>query len=206
MANPWNSVTTLTSAAFGFEAPIDGTRVDFSAAAMMSFSGVSALISITPGLTPVKFDLNLHHGVMIQGRVTNRVTGAAVEGAWMHFIPWPDNPNLKGMTEYGGGSMHGSQTRYQTDHVGRFRVVGLPGRGLVEISHVTGPFPSGQGFGDIKGLPDAQQFLMVAGALFPSADTTPAVRETQIRDADAQVQVDFELEPGKQARQRVVVG
>jgi hypothetical protein len=156
------------------------------------------------GLEPVKFDLELHRGVPIRGRVTDKSSGAPVEGARMFFIPWPDNPNLAGLAEYGHGWVHGSQMRYLTDHDGRYALVGLPGRGLVEVICPTQPFPTGQGFGEIKDLRTAEQFMKVAGALTPSVNLTTAVKETHIGEQDADVLANIELDPGKRLTLNIV--
>ena len=55
--------------------------------------------------------------------------------------------------------------RYLTDHEGRYALVGLRGRGLVEVICPTQPFPPGQGLREITDLPTPEQFLKVAGAL-----------------------------------------
>ena len=39
------------------------------------------------GLEPVRFDLELHRGVPIRGRLTDKISGAPVEGARMHLYP-----------------------------------------------------------------------------------------------------------------------
>jgi protocatechuate 3,4-dioxygenase beta subunit len=156
------------------------------------------------GLEPVKFDLELHRGVPIRGRVTDKSSGAPVEGARMFFIPWPDNPNIAGMAEYGHGWVHGSQMRYLTDHDGRYALVGLPGRGLIEVDCPTQPFPPGQGLRDITDLPTPQQFLKVAGALMPSANYTTAVKETHIGEKDADALANIELDPGKRLTLNIV--
>ncbi len=156
------------------------------------------------GLEPVKFELELHRGVPIRGRVTDKSSGAPVEGARMFFIPWPDNPNLAGLAEFGHGRVHGSQMRYLTDHDGRYALVGLPGRGLVEVVCPTQPFPPGQGLREITDLPTPQQFLKVAGALMPSANLTTAVKETHIGEQDVDVLANIELDPGKRLTLNIV--
>lgn len=81
------------------------------------------------GFETVKLDLDLNRGVLIEGRVTDKVSGVPLENTPMHYVPWPDIPHIKGTAEARMATT-GPQDRYQTDRDGRYRLVGVPGRFL----------------------------------------------------------------------------
>src|SRR5262249_26592399 len=115
-------------------------------------------VPAAPGLAAAKLDLNLHRGVLIEGRATDKSTGEPIAGARMTYAPWPDNPNIKGLTQFNGFNLTGPQSRFPTNRDGRFTIVGLPGRGLVELNCPSHPYPNGQGMADIKDLPNPDTF------------------------------------------------
>jgi hypothetical protein len=150
-------------------------------------------------LQPVKFDLDLRRGVPIHGRLTDRLTGAPIEGACIIYVPWPSNPNIRGLPEFNRYYMPGTiqQDRYQTDRHGRFTQVGFPGRGLLEVYNPPRPYPTGQGFHAIKELPNYGEFMKIAGAVAPSPRVTTAVKEIHIGDGQESVTADIRLESTK---------
>ena len=151
----------------------------------------------------MKFDLELHRGVLIQGRVTDKITGEPVEGADLRLVPWPDNPRFKALPEFNGGRVLGGQDRYRTDHDGRYQLVGLPGRGLVELELGSGWFPHGQGLREIADLPDRRQFWKFG--FYPIPGVSPAaVKELSVREQDDHVVADFSLDPGKRVTLNIV--
>jgi beta-lactamase regulating signal transducer with metallopeptidase domain/protocatechuate 3,4-dioxygenase beta subunit len=85
-----------------------------------------------PGLGPVPFDIELKRGLWIIGRVADSRTGRPVQAA-IHYYPFLANANAKGYRNFDANrySVEWTGTRYRTDADGRFRVVGLPGRGIL---------------------------------------------------------------------------
>ncbi len=122
----------------------------------------------------------------------------------MSFIPWPDNPNVAGMPEFRQGAA-GLWNRYLTDRDGRYKLVGLMGRGLVQVNDPTQPYPPGQGFDAIADLPNFREFQKVQGpAMSPFADFTTAIKETRIDERDQEIRADFELARGKRLTLNVI--
>src|SRR5262249_15850504 len=87
-----------------------------------------------PGLGPVHYDIALHRGIWITGRVTDAITSRPVQAA-IHYYPYLANTHAQGFPNFRANSMSANWTgnRYHTDAEGRFRVVGLPGRGIVAV-------------------------------------------------------------------------
>ena len=71
-------------------------------------------------------DFNLASGVWIEGRITDKQTGKGLTGTVAYFIQ-TNSPN-QGMA----GSLHVDEREtMRSDADGHFRIVGLPGPGLV---------------------------------------------------------------------------
>jgi RNA polymerase sigma factor (sigma-70 family) len=85
-------------------------------------------VSDTPGLAPIAADFVMAKGVMVSGRVTERGTGKPVRAS-LRYLPLADNKffaNTPGKDIYRFASLGDS-----TDAEGRFRLVALPGSGVI---------------------------------------------------------------------------
>jgi RNA polymerase sigma factor (sigma-70 family) len=82
-----------------------------------------------PGLDPVTLDVGLMRGVWIEGRLTDKVTGKPVKGSVEYFSMY-SNPNRPDYPGYEGAWLGGLVGAMED---GSFRVVGLPGPGLVAV-------------------------------------------------------------------------
>jgi RNA polymerase sigma factor (sigma-70 family) len=87
----------------------------------------------TEGLAPVTVDFELKRGVWIEGKLTDKVTGKPVGGAGVEYLSMYSNPNL--LRDYPGfvGSINFHTFPVKAD--GSYRVVGLPGPGLIGVLH-----------------------------------------------------------------------
>jgi RNA polymerase sigma factor (sigma-70 family) len=82
-------------------------------------------IKDTPGLEPLTVDFELDRGVLLRGRLTDKVTGKPVQG-WVSSVPLADNPNRKLFAVVGGAQV-------QTAADGSFSFVAVPGPGLLLV-------------------------------------------------------------------------
>ena len=91
-------------------------------------------VAAGPGLGPVRFDIALHKGIWIAGRVTDAETGRPVQAA-IHYYPYLANKHAEGFPNFRANSIsfYWTASRYRADAEGRFRVVALPGRGIVAV-------------------------------------------------------------------------
>ncbi|MGH7136384.1 MAG: hypothetical protein ACREHD_11635, partial [Pirellulales bacterium] len=137
-------------------------------------------------------DFELSRGVWLAGRVTDKATGRGVEGV-VSYHAFADNPNLK-RTGDGFSPATFKTTRANTDSEGDFRLLVLPGRGLV-AADAGGGYAIGIGSDKLR---DPKAGI--------SSETQPNIRPEQCNaiievviaeDADA-VRYDIELEPGRQ--------
>jgi hypothetical protein len=111
-----------------------GNRVLVLAAKGQPYLDSMVDIPDSPGLDPVALDIGLKRGVAIEGRVTDKWTGDPLS-AYVEYSAFRDNPNLAEAPGYAEARVQG---RYQTEPDGSFRVVGLPGRGVVSAIYIGG--------------------------------------------------------------------
>ena len=96
----------------------------------------------TPGLDPVSLDIGLKRGIVIEGRVTDKQTGSPLK-AFVSYNAYKDNPHFRAP----GFQEARVWGQYQTEPDGSFRVVGLPGRGLIAAMCIGGGKQYLQGIG-----------------------------------------------------------
>ncbi len=97
----------------------------------------SADVPDSPGLGPVMVDFALKRGVWIEGKVTDKVTGKPVRGDVEYFSLY-SNPNL--LSDYPGFIATIMFNTVGTKEDGSYRVVGLPGPGLVGVLYHLGTY------------------------------------------------------------------
>ncbi len=101
-----------------------------------------------PGLEPVVFDISLTRGIVIEGRVTDKRTGEPLK-SYVEYNVYRDNPHLSDAPGFGDARIWG---QHETEPDGHFRVIGLPGRGLICALYI------GRGKAYLRGtgLPDGR--------------------------------------------------
>jgi beta-lactamase regulating signal transducer with metallopeptidase domain/5-hydroxyisourate hydrolase-like protein (transthyretin family) len=157
-----------------------------------------------PGIEPAQLDLDLHRGVWVTGRVTDKGTGRGVQ-ARVYYIVSPDNPLAEQLPEFRSAAhiIH-VQDRYRTQADGSYRVVALPGHGIIGVKTLSPEFPSSQGFEEIPDLANRDAYSNYNMALTPTKKAPTAVKEVHIADNGQNVVCDFELDRGRQITIRVV--
>lgn len=88
----------------------------------------------SPGLDPVTIDIELRRGVWIEGRITDKLTGQPVQTQVEYFSMY-GNPNLR---DYPGFIATIPFHLVPTKDDGTYRIVGLPGPGLIGVFHEDG--------------------------------------------------------------------
>lgn len=158
------------------------------------------------GASPVEIDL--HKGIWIEGKVTDKETGSPVAGACLCYLPFLDNKFARGAPEFHlGGDTEGSmyEQRYVSKSDGTFRLVGLPGRAIVGAVVYSGkPYRRGAGAESIKGMDEKGHFAtynnpLTAGRYFPTS-----MKEINPAEGAETVHLDIALDPGAKVHLRVV--
>jgi RNA polymerase sigma factor (sigma-70 family) len=96
---------------------------------------VHAEVADTPGFEPVTVDFDLKRGVWIEGKVTDKETGNHVEGQVEYFAAG-ENRNLKDYPGYAGTftPLFDNKPALIDRKDGSYRVVGLPGPGVLYVT------------------------------------------------------------------------
>jgi beta-lactamase regulating signal transducer with metallopeptidase domain len=100
---------------------------------------------------PVTRDFALKRGVIARGRVTDKVTGKPIRANLDYFI-LDDNPHLKEYPKY--GTIRAGMP-YHCDENGQFKIVVMPGRGILGARFGNDTYRLGVGIENIKGLTEA---------------------------------------------------
>jgi protocatechuate 3,4-dioxygenase beta subunit len=155
------------------------------------------------GTEPARLDIELHRGVWVTGRVTNAAAGKPV-AAQMHYVPFPDNSSARDTPEFVDRSHDDIQDRYRTRADGTYRLVALPGRGIVGVESISDACPGGQGYDAIPGIEDRKAFEKFGGVFAPTRKFPTAVKEIHPKLGEREVICDFALQPGRTVTLRVV--
>src|SRR5262249_46189745 len=102
-----------------------------------------------PGTGPFSFDMALKRGVLVRGRLTNKVTGQPLHGS-LTYRAFRDNPHLDGYPNFKRDSLE-MHIVIQGDD-GRFAIPALPGRGLIAARAIEEGYLHGIGADAIKGF------------------------------------------------------
>ena len=144
-----------------------------------------------PGLEPATIDLKLKRGVLVRGRVSNKLTGKPIKEVWVQSFASGDNvhaakfPGLD--TPYGPGD--------DTDAEGRFEVAALPGRGFIAAHESSERYLTGVGAEAIKGVKPLQTIPTISRSLSPKYYNALVELNPEV-DAEPLTQ-DLQLDPGR---------
>jgi beta-lactamase regulating signal transducer with metallopeptidase domain/5-hydroxyisourate hydrolase-like protein (transthyretin family) len=107
----------------------------------------------TPGVGPVTLNFRLTRGLWITGRVTDRATGKPIHASLV-YSPFLSNPLVKNLPGFDPQVLADAahDTRSLSGADGTYRLVGLPGRGLVSARSLGGSYRIGVGASEIEGM------------------------------------------------------
>jgi RNA polymerase sigma factor (sigma-70 family) len=105
------------------------------------YLSINALVPDSPGLDPVTVDFELKRGIWIEGKLTDKATGKPVPDGYVAYYAMAGNAHVR---DYPGFDGTNAPTRgVRTKQDGSFRLVGLPGPGLIAVfytgRHLTVP-------------------------------------------------------------------
>jgi beta-lactamase regulating signal transducer with metallopeptidase domain len=158
----------------------------------------------TEGLGPITVDVELHRGVWITGRVTEKTTGRPVR-ARLYYLPFRSNASAKATPEFGDNfNADGYQGRYESRGDGSYRLVGLPGRAIVGAECDLREYRVGVGADAIHDPLKEKHFDTYANPIHPGPSWPHVMKEINL-PADAQsATVDLEVDPGQSMRVTMV--
>ena len=156
------------------------------------------------GLGPVDVDIELHRGVVIKGRVTDKKTGEPVI-ARLHYLPFLENKFAQAAIEFDENqNAHGFQTRYESKPDGTYELVGLPGRAIVGVECIGRPYRTGVGADQIEGRNEHGHFQTYNNPIIPSAKWPNTLVEINPDAGTDTLDLDLQLDPGETVTLHIV--
>jgi beta-lactamase regulating signal transducer with metallopeptidase domain len=147
------------------------------------------------GVETVTADVDLAPGQWITGRVTDQMAGKPVS-ANINYFPFLDNPYAKPpefrADVFGGG---GEEQRFHTHADGTYRVLGLPGRGIVGVWGAKTEYRKGVGASQIAGMDKRGAFRTYRRPFPADVNFLNALKEVNPTEGAASTPCDFALEP-----------
>ena len=144
-------------------------------------------------------DFNLTRGLWITGQVTDKVSGKPVP-ANVTYFPFLSNPFAVKAPDFKKrfvtGVMYNINDTHLTRPDGTFRIVGLPGRGIVAASAVRPIYRKGVGAYDIPGMARDGSFATYRAPANASAKREDALKLINPAEGTESVHCDFVLDPG----------
>jgi 5-hydroxyisourate hydrolase-like protein (transthyretin family) len=159
-----------------------------------------------PGIAQVSVEIELHRGMMITGKITDKATGKPVAECRLHYLPFLDNKYVQALPEFDkDGNVDGFQTRYTTRPDGTYKLVGMPGRAIVGVESVgQTPYRSGVGSDTISGLDKNGFFKTWRNPIWPGTAWPNTLVEINPPDGTETLTLDAQLDPGLNLRIKVV--
>jgi hypothetical protein len=149
-----------------------------------------------PGLDPVTVDVGLRRGVWVKGRVIDKATGKGAAAGFDYFC-FGDHPFASDLP-----LPHGLPSNW-TRKDGSFRVVALPGRGLLGVRATSDTYRMGVGAERIKEkLGDGPILDTRPYHLYPGNEHT--IAEISPKSGDESITCDVYLDPGHTLRGTVI--
>jgi beta-lactamase regulating signal transducer with metallopeptidase domain/protocatechuate 3,4-dioxygenase beta subunit len=164
-----------------------------------------------PGLGPLTVDVNLVRGVLLRGRLTDKVTAKPVGGAEVWYATFKDNPQVAVFAFPGNPNFAGrpeffdvpqlQQTHTRSGPDGAYEIVVLPGRALLGVRVADGPYVAAD-LPEARNKPDywSQTVPSIAG----SAEEFQAVKLVDVPEKAAEAKCDLTLDPGRSLTGRIL--
>ncbi|MSR57793.1 MAG: hypothetical protein EXS05_08980 [Planctomycetaceae bacterium] len=160
----------------------------------------------SPGIGPQTLDIELHRGLWITGRVTEKSTGKPVRARFF-YMPFRDNPFTLNRPEFhSDGNMDHDQHQFFSDSDGKFRLPGLPGHAIVAARAIRGDYLSGVGAAEIQGRTKSGDFPTYRAPFSADPRFVNAMKEINPSEGTASVTCDLVFDSGEKVQVTAVDG
>ena len=155
---------------------------------------------------PRTIDVELHRGIWITGKATDKVTGKPVD-AELYYLPFLTNPFAKKLPKANDRELDGYQERYRTRPDGSFRLVGLPGCAIVGgRTPYESRYRAGVGASEIGGMDKDGRFDTYANPIYACRTWPDSMKEINPREGVHEVKCDLVFDPGQTIHAYLVDG
>ncbi|HEX4072499.1 MAG TPA: hypothetical protein VHX68_15065, partial [Planctomycetaceae bacterium] len=163
------------------------------------------------GGEPISLDIDLHRGIWITGRVTDKRDGSP-QAARIAYYPLRTNTYAAQLSEFVDRELPdgpGNDVQRTSGEDGTYRILGVPGPALISAWCTGGDYRMGVGFDDLKTVkPDRNGNLMEAvfsnGSPAPSRKWPNVVKEVTFPAEPKPAACDLTLDPGESVTISVV--
>jgi protocatechuate 3,4-dioxygenase beta subunit len=185
----------------------EGNRITIVPNDAQPYFGRDIDVPSPPGIDPVELMIELHRGLWITGRVTDKVTGKPVKGARMHYLPFLTNSYAQALPEFDkDGNVDGRGDHF-TNENGEYRLVGLPGPAVVGIgiSNEVTKYRRGVGYDEIAaqyGKEDGESGYLKTwrNPVSPGPKWPFTMAAINPVESTKKVELDLQLDPGLSVR------
>jgi hypothetical protein len=158
-------------------------------------------VAAGPGLEPVRCDVAIKKAIWITGTVADAKNRQVVPAS-VNYYPALSNEHAKAYPNFDPNvSSIEIKSRYRVDRAGRYRVVGLPGRGVVTVRADERAYRTGVGARAIQGRLD-QKRLPTYDQIW--AENFHALKEVDVPEGADETRCDLALDPGGSVTVRVL--
>lgn len=155
---------------------------------------------------PATVDLELHRGVWVTGRVTDKESGRPLPARLM-YTTYLNNENTANLPEFsrahGAGGLDGFQSRYETNSDGVYRLVAAPGKAIVGVWCQLPGYRFGAGFDQIP-VYQQKNFIFKLFQPAPMPELYNVARQIEVPAGAQSVSCDLQLDPGAKLHITVV--
>jgi protocatechuate 3,4-dioxygenase beta subunit len=163
------------------------------------------------GREPIALDIDLHRGIWITGRVTDKLDGRP-QTARIAYYPLRTNTYAAQLSEFVDRELPdgpGNDVQRTSGEDGTYRILGVPGPALISAWCTGGDYRMGVGFDDLKTVkPDKNGHLMEAvfsnGGPAPGRKWPNVVKEVTFPEEPKAAACDLTLDPGEAVNISVV--
>ena len=157
-------------------------------------------------LEPVELRIELTRGVWVEGQIVDRDTGKPLSGARASYKPYNENESARENYPDEEIPQRRVNGTVETESDGKFRLVALPGKGLLDVWMVKDNFyPPGQGWDDIADEYKNERGEILARGSFPSSREHPtAMTQIDVDEFNDIADLQIELDAGKSITVKMV--
>jgi RNA polymerase sigma factor (sigma-70 family) len=145
------------------------------------------------GVEPVTVDIELKRGVWIEGKITDKVTGKPLKGSVEYFSRY-ENPHRTDYPGFDGTLLDGHGVVAGASDDGSFRVVGIPGPGLVCVYYQRDPYLRADERDDEFGI--KEQFVEAAPYHIGFTSNFNAIARVEPAKGADSVKCNITIDPG----------